>query len=361
MPAPVYSLVVPVFNEELVLPALFERLRALFDHLDGTVEVVMVDDGSLDRSYELMTDLAERDSRFKAVRLARNFGHQTAITAGMDLSAGQAVIVIDADLQDPPEVILEMAARWREGYEIVHGVRADRSTDTWFKRTTADVFYRTLRRLTDVDIPLDVGDFRLIDRRALEAVLAMREGSRFVRGMVASVGFRQTGVPYRREARFAGETKYPLRKMIRLAADGLVGFSRIPLRLALQTGFAVAILSIIGGLGALIMKVVGAYTVPGWASLVFVICLLGGIQLSVMGLIGEYLGRTYEESLSRPIYIVSDLAGMEHPVTVRRRTVIAGRRDGAPRVPTVGSSPALPDAPSNLPFMSSPAEEELAR
>lgn len=310
MNTPVYSIVIPVFNESAGLSILYDRVSELFDRLDDSAEVILVDDGSHDGSYELMTDLRARDSRFKVVRLSRNFGHQTAITAGMDLAVGDAVIVMDADLQDPPAVVLEMAARWREGYEIVYGVRTDRTTDTWFKRKTANGFYRLLRRLTDVDIPLDVGDFRLIDRRALGAFLAMREGSRFVRGMVASVGFRQIGVPYRREPRFAGETKYPLSKMIRLATDGVVGFSRAPLRLALQVGFVVAGLSVAGGVFALLMKVIGLFTVPGWASLVFVICLLGGIQLTVLGVLGEYLGRMYEEALHRPIYIVSELAGI---------------------------------------------------
>jgi glycosyltransferase involved in cell wall biosynthesis len=326
MTTPTYSVVIPVFNEAAGLAALRERVTALIDRLDAPAEVILVDDGSHDGSFEICCRLRDVDERFKAVRLSRNFGHQTAITAGMDLAGGDAIVVMDADLQDPPEVVLEMAAKWREGYEVVYGVRTDRTSDTFFKRATAGLFYRGLRRLTDVDIPLDVGDFRLIDRRALGAVQAMREGSRFVRGMVASVGFRQTGVPYRRDPRFAGETKYPLRKMVRLAADGVIGFSRLPLRLALQTGFVVAGLSVLGGFLALLMKVIGVFTVPGWSSLIFVICLLGGIQLTVTGLVGEYLGRTYEESLGRPIYIVSDLAGVEAPVGGVARAVIAPPR-----------------------------------
>jgi glycosyltransferase involved in cell wall biosynthesis len=320
---PTYSIVIPVYNEAPGLPALYIQLRDLLDRLDGPAEVLLVDDGSGDDSFDIMTELNNRDERFKAIRLSRNFGHQIAITAGMDLAEGQAVVVMDADLQDPPAVVIDMAARWREGYQVVYGVRADRSTDTWFKRTTASLFYRGLRRLTDTDIPADVGDFRLMDRRVIDAMSAMREGSRFVRGMVASVGFRQIGVPYDREPRFAGETKYPLRKMLRLAADGVVGFSRMPLRLTLQAGFAVATLSLIGGIVALFMKLGGLFTVPGWASLVFVVCLLGGVQLAVMGLIGEYLGRTYEEALQRPIYIVSDLTGIDDPGPARPRAVMA--------------------------------------
>jgi glycosyltransferase involved in cell wall biosynthesis len=347
MIVPTYSLVIPVFNESEGLSVLFERLRVLLGSLDAPAEVLLVDDGSDDGSFEMMNELHVRDPRFKVIRLSRNFGHQTAITAGMDLALGDAIVVMDADLQDPPEVVLEMAERWREGYEVVYGVRNDRSTDTRFKRTSAEWFYRALNRLTEVEIPRDVGDFRLIDRRALGAVLAMREGSRFVRGMVASVGFRQIGVSYRRDPRFAGETKYPLRKMVRLATDGIVGFSRVPLRIALQLGFLVAGLSIAGGFFALVMKLVGLFTVPGWSSLLFAICLLGGIQLVVLGVIGEYLGRTYEESLDRPIYIVSDLVGIPNSApTSNRRAIIAPPRHqiATARAGSKASSPpAQPD------------------
>ena len=360
MSDPVYSFVIPVHDEAGGLHVLFERVLELLGRLDGSAEVLLIDDGSHDDSYEIMANLHDRDERFKAVRLSRNFGHQTAITAGMDLARGEAVVVMDADLQDPPHVVLEMAARWREGYDVVYGVRADRSTDTWMKRKTAQLFYRVLRRLTDVDIPVDVGDFRLIDRRALTALLAMREGSRYVRGLVASVGFRQIGVPYRRETRFAGETKYPLRKMVGLAADGVIGFSRVPLRLALQVGFAVAALSIGGGFLALAMKLIGVFTVPGWASLVFVVCLLGGIQLIVLGLIGEYLGRTYEESLHRPLYVVSELGGvLASPGLDPRRAVIAPAR----RRPTTTCSPGPSgsgEAVSARRLVGTPAGEEDA-
>jgi glycosyltransferase involved in cell wall biosynthesis len=355
MTTPTYSLVIPVFNEAAGLTALHERVTELINRLDAPAEVLLVDDGSHDGSFEMCCALRDADARFKAVRLSRNFGHQTAITAGMDLARGDAVVVMDADLQDPPEVVLEMAAKWREGYEVVYGVRVDRSTDTFFKRASAGIFYRVLRRLTDVDIPLDVGDFRLIDRRALQAVQAMREGSRFVRGMVASVGFRQTGVPYRRDPRFAGETKYPLRKMVRLAADGVVGFSRLPLRLALQAGFAVAGLSIVGGFVALLMKIIGVFTVPGWSSLIFVICLLGGIQLTVTGLVGEYLGRTYEESLGRPIYIVSDLAGVDAPPAGVPRAVIVPPR---PSVIDLAST-TPPDGPVRQPLVRTGRNKEF--
>jgi dolichol-phosphate mannosyltransferase len=241
----------------------------------------------------------------------------------MDLAEGDAVIVMDADLQDPPEIVLEMAERWRTGYEVVYGVRVDRTTDSAFKRATAAAFYRLLARLTEVDIPCDAGDFRLIDRRAVEAFRSMREGSRFVRGMYAWIGFRQIGVPYTRDARFAGETNYPLKKMLRLAGDGVIGFSRVPLRLALKLGAFFSVAAILGGIVVAALKLFGGLTVPGWTSILVAVCLLGGLQLGVLGVLGQYLGRTYEESLGRPLYIVSHLHGVRVPIHQPRRAVIA--------------------------------------
>lgn len=326
MDRPTYSIVIPVHNEEEGLSDLYRRLTQVLEQLDASAEILLVDDGSTDSSYSLMSEIHNRDSRFKVVHLSRNFGHQLAITAGIDLAEGQAIAVMDADLQDPPEVLLEMAKRWREGYEVVYGVREDRSTDTWFKRTTATLFYRALRRLTDVDIPQHVGDFRLIDRRAAEAFKGMREGSRFVRGMFAWMGFRHVGVPYRRAERSTGETKYPVRKMVRLAADGMVGFSRAPLRLALNAGFLFSFLAVVGGIAALAARIAGLYTVPGWTSVIFVMCLLGGLQLAVMGVMGEYIGRSYEEAMRRPLYIVSELHGVRVPLDTVSRGVIAEPR-----------------------------------
>jgi len=324
--APTYSFVIPVFNEEETLETLYHRLRGVMARMDGEAEVILVDDGSKDRSYPAMLRLHQLDPRFKVVHLSRNFGHQLAITAGIDLAAGQAVIVMDSDLQDPPEVVLEMAERWRDGYEVVYGVREDRSTDGWFKRTTASGFYRLIRRLTDVEIPMDVGDFRLIDRRAVEAFKGMREGSRFVRGMFGWMGFRQVGVPYSRAERHAGTTKYPLRKMLRLAGDGVVGFSRTPLRMALDVGFFFSLSAIVGGAVAIFLRLFGIYTVPGWASVVFVVCLLGGIQLALMGVMGEYIGRTYLEVMHRPLYVVSELHGVPVPLDPVPRSLIAQQR-----------------------------------
>jgi dolichol-phosphate mannosyltransferase len=320
---PTYSIIIPVHNEEETLPELRSRLLPVLARLDGEAEVLLIDDGSTDASWEFISLLQSGDARFKGVQLSRNFGHQVAITAGMDLSNGQAVAVMDADLQDPPEVLLEMAAKWRQGYEIIYGIRENRSTDSWFKRTSATLFYRFLNRLSEVEIPKDVGDFRLVDQRVVEAFRSMRESSRFVRGMYAWVGFRQTGVPYRREERFAGETKYPLKKMMRLAADAVFGFSRVPLRMAMKVGVVTATLAVIAGLVAAGMKLVGDYAVPGWTSILVAVCLIGGLQLAFLGMIGQYIGRTYEESLGRPLYIVSHLLGASAPLQGPRRAVIA--------------------------------------
>jgi dolichol-phosphate mannosyltransferase len=307
---PDYSIVVPVYDEQDALPELYERLTWLLERLDGDAEVILVDDGSRDDSYALMLDLNKRDPRFKLLQLSRNFGHQVAITAGLDFAAGRAVIVMDADLQDPPETVLAMTERWREGFEVVYGVRRERHGETRFKRITAAVFYRLLQRLADVEIPADAGDFRLLDRKALDAYLAMREHDRYVRGMVSWVGFNQIGVAYSRDERRAGTTKYPFRKMIKFAADGIVSFSNAPLRLALGLGFVVSASSFIYGFVAILLNVMGAFTVPGWTSTIIVTSFLGGVQLIVLGVIGEYVGRTYVETKGRPLYIVNREAGL---------------------------------------------------
>jgi glycosyltransferase involved in cell wall biosynthesis len=307
---PEYSFVVPVYNEQAALPALYERLTSLLERLDGSAEVILVDDGSRDDSFARMLEMSLRDARFKVVQLSRNFGHQAAITAGLDFASGNAVIIMDADLQDPPEVVLTMAERWREGFEVVYAVRRERHGEKPFKRWTAAAFYRLLRRLSDVQIPANVGDFRLVDRKAVEAYKSMRENDRFVRGMFSWIGFKQTGVPYDRAERVAGETKFPLRRMINFAIDGIVSFSNAPLRLALALGFVVSIASFLGGFAAIFVKVSGAFTVPGWASLVVVTSFLGGVQLIVLGVVGEYVGRIYEETKRRPLYIVNRSAGI---------------------------------------------------
>jgi glycosyltransferase involved in cell wall biosynthesis len=308
---PEYSIVIPVYNEQEVLPALFERLARLLEELDGEGEVVLVDDGSQDGSVAPMLAMAARDVRFKVLQLSRNFGHQIAITAGLDFADGNAVVVMDADLQDPPETVLELARRWREGFDVVYAVRTQRTGENRFNLKTASAFYRLLRKLSDVDIPADVGDFRLVDKKALEAYKTMREDDRFVRGMFSWIGFKQTGVLYERDERYAGKTKYPLRRMLQFAIDGIVSFSNAPLRLALALGFAVSLLSFIYGFVAIVLRIAGAFTVPGWTSIIFVVSFLGGVQLIVLGVIGEYVGKAYKETKKRPLYIVSGWSGLD--------------------------------------------------
>jgi glycosyltransferase involved in cell wall biosynthesis len=309
MTTPDYSIVIPVHDEADCLPELIHRLRDLLDRLDGPAEVILVDDGSTDRSHELMLQAHTSDPRFHVIQLSRNFGHQAALTAGLDRASGRAVVAMDADLQDPPEVVLEMAARWREGYEVVHAVRRERQGETRIKRSTASWYYRFLGRLSEVEIPADVGDFRLVDRRALEAFKSMREGNRYVRGLFAWIGFRQTDVPYVRGPRHAGRTKYPTTKMMKLAFDGIISLSTAPLRLALRIGFLLSALSILAGITAIVLKLSGALSVPGWASLIVAITFLGGIQLSTLGIMGEYLARIHDEVRGRPLYLVREVDG----------------------------------------------------
>jgi dolichol-phosphate mannosyltransferase len=307
--SPEFSIVIPVYNEEESLPELVRRLGLLIEQLDGPAEVILVDDGSSDRSYEAMVAAHEADSRFKVIRLSRNFGHEMATTAGVDFASGNAVIIMDADLQDPPEVVLDMAARWREGFDVIYGIREDRPGETRLKKATSRAFYRLLRRMSDVEVPLDAGDFRLVDRRAIEAFRAMRERNRYVRGMFGWIGFRQLGVKFEREERFAGDTKYPLTKLVKLAADGIVSFSAAPLRLALNLGFVFAGISFFLGTLAFILKLAGLYYITGLASIAVFVGFLGGIQLLVLGLMGEYIARIHDEVKDRPLYLVRDLHG----------------------------------------------------
>jgi dolichol-phosphate mannosyltransferase len=308
---PKYSIVVPVYNEEESIPELSGRLRETMDQLDGPAETVLVDDGSKDSSYRLMLDAHNTDPRFKVIQLSRNFGHQLAITAGMDHASGQAVVVMDADLQDPPQVIIEMADKWQEGYEVVYAVRQRRAGETKFKTATAATFYSLLRRLASIEQTVDVGDFRLVDRKALDAFLRMREHNRYVRGMFSWIGFRQAAVPYDREPRHAGSSKYPLRKMIKFAGDAFVGFSTAPLRIALVGGFIIAMLAVGYGLVAIALKLAGLPYVPGYASLLVTIAFLSGVQLMVMGMVGQYVARVYDEARARPLYLVRQARGFE--------------------------------------------------
>ena len=306
---PDYSFVIPIFNEEGSLPELLRRLRKVQDELDGPSEIILVDDRSTDRSFTLISEAAEQDPRVKAVRLARNFGHQLAITAGLDVAGGRAVVIMDGDLQDPPEFVVELAKRWREGYEVVYAVRTARLGDSFFKKTTAAVFYRLLRRLSGRDIPVNVGDFRLVDRKVVDAFNQMRETNRYVRGMFSWVGFEQIGVPFTRAGRFAGKTKYPLRKMINFAIDGVIGFSDAPLRLALNLGFLLASFSFVGGAIAAVVKLAGVFAVPGWASIVVITFFLAGMQLIILGVIGEYVAQIHREVKARPLYVIDQRVG----------------------------------------------------
>jgi polyisoprenyl-phosphate glycosyltransferase len=305
-----YSFVIPAWNEEDVLPELHARLAAVVDGLDGPSEIIFVDDGSTDRTFELLLSFRDRDPRCKVVRLSRNFGHQAAITAGLDVARGDATIILDADLQDPPELVPALIARWQEGYEVVFGVREHRDGEGLLHQAVTRAFYRFLRRTSELDLPVGAGDFRLIDRKVLDAFRGMRERRRYIRGMVSWVGFRQVGVPYERPARHAGVGKYSLVRYARLAFDGLTSFSDAPLRIALACGVAVALASLVFGITAIALKLGGAVTVPGWASLVLVLSFLGGIQLVVLAAVGLYVAGIFEEVKQRPLYVVRERHGL---------------------------------------------------
>jgi len=339
MSMPQYSFVIPVYNEEETLEPLCQRIAALLDQLDAPAEVLLVDDGSHDASYRIMCDVHARDARFKVIGLSRNFGHQNAITAGMDLASGRAVVVMDADLQDPPEVVLEMIAKWKEGYHIVYACRSRRAGESWFKKSTAHLFYRLIGNLSTVPIPHDVGDFRLVDRAALRAFQSLRENNRYVRGMFSWLGFQQTAVYYERAERFAGETKYPLKKMLKFATDGIVSFSNVPLQLALNLGFLFSALSFLTGISAVALKWMG-YTIPGWTSQVLILSFFFGVQLLVTGMMGEYVGRIYEEVKHRPLYIVREMHGLASDTRALRRAVLPADLDEWRRPPIGMRAPA---------------------
>ncbi|MFL5047507.1 MAG: glycosyltransferase family 2 protein [Xanthobacteraceae bacterium] len=310
-----YSVVIPVFNEEAVIPLLLRRMDLLLDQFDAPAEVIFVDDGSSDCSGIVLRAKAKDDPRYRYIGLSRNFGHQIALTAGLDAAAGQAVIVMDADLQDPPEVVFDMIARWKEGYEIVYGRRLQREGETRFKRWTASLFYKLLERMSSVNIPRDVGDFRLIDRKVLDAFRDMPEQDRFVRGMFAWLGFRQTEVCFHRQPRLAGETKYPIWKMVRLAVNGMIGFSDAPLRVAIWLGFAVS-----GCAGLYGLYVVTRWwvhdesLVAGWSSTILILSFLIGVNMMLTGIIGLYIGRIHTEVKRRPLYVVRTRLGFEPAV-----------------------------------------------
>ncbi len=305
---PELSVVLPVFNEIENLDELRTRLVAVLEGCGRTWEIVFVDDGSRDGSFEKMAGFSRRDGRLRIVRFSRNFGHQMALTAGVDHARGRLVAVMDADLQDPPELLPEMLKKADEGFEVVYAQRTAREGETAFKKATASAFYRLMRRWTNVEIPVDTGDFRLMGPRAVEAFRRLRERHRFIRGMTAWVGFAQTAVPYVRPARTRGETKWPLRKMLRFAVDALSSFSHVPLQLATWLGFLVSAFSFLYIVVVLYLKIRGI-NVTGWTTLMFFILFLGGVQLIVVGVLGEYVGRIYEEVKRRPLYVVSELLG----------------------------------------------------
>ena len=308
---PTLSLVLPIYNEEEVIPELDARIHEFLGQLGLDAEVVFVNDGSKDRSMELLRAAAAKEPRYRVLSFARNFGHQTAITAGVDYARGEAVVVMDADLQDPPEIVLEMVAKWRQGFDVVYGRRRKREGESWFKLVTARLFYRLFAAMIPIEVPLDTGDFRLMSRRVVIALRSLRESHRFVRGMVAWLGFKQTEVLYDRPGRFAGDTKYPLRKMVRFALDGITSFSILPLRFATYIGM----LTIVASLGvvawALVSKFVLHHVVEGWTGIMIVVALFASVQLLMIGILGEYVGRIYEEVKRRPLYIVGDTVNLE--------------------------------------------------
>ncbi len=322
------SAVVPVYNEEASLHELHRRLTAALSSLGASYEVVLVDDGSRDRSPELMAELCRRDPHVRAITFSRNFGHQAALAAGLKHASGRAVVVMDADLQDPPELLEQLLGRWREGYDVVYAQRTNRGREPLLKRLFAYGYYRTLRRLSPVEIPPDTGDFCLMDRRVVDLLNQMPERNRFVRGLRAWVGFRQTAVRFERPERYAGEVKYTFRKSLALAVNGIVSFSKVPLRVATYLGLLVSFASFLLAVWYVVQKLTGAPVVRGWASTVVIVLFLGGVQLLTIGIIGEYISRIYDEVKQRPIYIVREMLGFggRTEATDQDR---AGRRDAA--------------------------------
>jgi len=301
-----YSVIAPIYNEIESIPELYRRVSETMDSMGDSWELILVDDGCTDGSTQAILDLAEKDERIKPLIFARNFGHQIAVTAGWDHARGDAVIIIDADLQDPPEVIPELADKWKEGFEVVYAVRSEREGESWFKKTTAAMFYRLIFRITDVKIPLDTGDFRLLDRKVVNVLKTMHERHRFPRGMAAWVGFKQVGVEYKRAERFAGETKYPFKKMLKLAMNAITGFSYFPLQLSSFFGFLSAGLSIIAIPLVIFLRITGSQEFSGQASVLIAVLFLGGVQLISLGILGEYIGRLYDEAKGRPLYIIRE-------------------------------------------------------
>ncbi len=324
---PLLSLIIPCYNEELVILETISKIKAFCAELvDLETELIFVDDGSQDNTLAQLRAAATKDSNIKVISFARNFGHQIAVTAGIDAAKGDAVVLIDADLQDPPDVIHQMIEKWKAGYDVVYGTRSRRSGESIFKRYSALVFYRLLNKLSDVPIPLDTGDFRLMTRAVVESLKAMPERDRFVRGMVSWVGFKQVAVPYNRAKRFAGKSKYPLRKMLRFATDGILSFSTKPLQISIGLGMLAACISLGGIIYAIGMRLFTDTWVEGWTALMIAILFLGGVQLICVGILGEYIGRIYNEVKQRPLYIVKEYLGFSNEEPINSRSPIVKRK-----------------------------------
>lgn len=324
------SVIVPCFNEEAVIEHTHARLTAALGAITADFEIIYVDDGSRDRTAELLHQIQKEHRQVRVLRLSRNFGHQVAASAGIDYASGDAVVLIDADLQDPPEAIADMVAKWREGYHVVYGQRIDRTGESRFKLWTAHAFYRLINRLSEVPIPLDTGDFRLMDRSVVDALKKMREKHRMLRAMTSWVGFKQIAVPYNRSERFAGESKYPLRKMIGFALDGIVSFSAIPLKIVTSVGLAFSALSVIGILYAVAQRLLTDNWVPGWTLIFITVLLIGGLQFIFLGVMGEYIGRIYSEAKDRPLFLVMEELGFDK--------TSAGRSDDEPKAVPIASA-----------------------
>jgi dolichol-phosphate mannosyltransferase len=334
MTRPTYSIIAPIYNEEGNIDLLHQRINAVMESTGETWELICVNDGSKDRSMELLEDLTQKDSRVKVINFARNFGHQTAVTAGIDHAAGKAVILIDADLQDPPELILDMIERWKAGYQVVYAVREKRIGESWFKIFTAKLFYRVIYRITDVDIPVDTGDFRLMDEKVVEVLKVMREHNRFIRGMTSWAGFKQTGVQYVRQARHSGETKYGLKKMIRFATDAITSFSYFPLQIMIYVSVVLGSLALLAiPVVSLLRLAYGAEFFGGQATTIVLVLLMSSFQLFFLFILGQYLARVYDETRNRPLYVVASRLGYDHINSVTppdKATMLGSVPDGQP-------------------------------
>lgn len=306
MENPIFTIIAPIYNELENIPELYPRIRDVMDQTKEPWELILVDDGSTDGSTDAIRKLAANDDRVRPVIFARNFGHQIAVSAGIDYSRGDAVVIIDADLQDPPEVIHDLIEKWHAGYEVVYAVREEREGESWFKKTTASLFYRLIHAITNVEIPLDTGDFRLMDKKVVLVMKAMREKHRFLRGMSAWVGFKQIGVHYKRKPRYSGKSKYPFKKMVQFALNAITSFSYFPLQLATFIGFIAAGLSVLAIPIVAILRLITGTALEGQATTLIIVLFLGGVQLISLGIIGEYIGRIYDETKDRPLYVVAE-------------------------------------------------------